>query len=122
MKDFMTFASFSIDDKEVAKNFYSEKLGLSADIHEHHDALMVNTAGNTRFLAYVKVDHNPADHTVLVFSVTNIEDVVADLSLKGVVFHQVEGSNEKGIAEEGPTKSAWFKDPAGNWMAIHEGS
>ena len=44
MKDSMTFASFSIDDKEVAKKFYSEKLGLSADIHEHHDALMVNTA------------------------------------------------------------------------------
>ena len=44
MKDSMTFASFSIDDKEVAKKFYSEQLGLSADIHEHHDALMVNTA------------------------------------------------------------------------------
>jgi extradiol dioxygenase family protein len=122
MKDSMTFASFSINDKEVAKKFYSEKLGLSADIHEHHDALMVNTAGNTRFLAYVKEDHKPADHTVLVFSVNNIENVVADLSQKGVVFHQVEGTNEKGIAEEGPTKSAWFKDPAGNWMAIHEGS
>ena len=122
MKDYMTFASFSIDDKEVAKKFYSEKLGLSADIHEHHDALMVNTAGNTRFLAYVKEDHKPADHTVLVFSVSNIEGVVADLSQKGVVFHQVEGTNEKGIAQDGPTKSAWFKDPAGNWMAIHEGS
>ena len=122
MKDSMTFASFSIDDKEVAKNFYSEKLGLSADIHEHHDALMVNTAGNTRFLAYVKEDNKPEDHTVLVFSVTNIENVVDDLSQKGVVFHQVEGTNEQGIAEQGPTKSAWFRDPAGNWMALHEGS
>jgi catechol 2,3-dioxygenase-like lactoylglutathione lyase family enzyme len=122
MKDYMTFASFSIDDIEVAKKFYSEKLGLGADVHEHHDALMVNTGGNTRFLAYVKEDHKPADHTVLVFSVDQIEDVVSDLSQKGVVFHQVEGANEKGIAEEGPTKSAWFKDPAGNWMAIHEGS
>ncbi len=122
MKNFMTFASFSIDDIEVAKKFYSEKLGLGAEVHEHHDALMVDTGGNKRFLAYVKEDHKPADHTVLVFSVNHIEDVVADLSQKGVVFHQVEGTNENRIAEQGPTKSAWFKDPAGNWMAIHEGS
>ncbi|TFH20711.1 MAG: VOC family protein [Bacteroidia bacterium] len=122
MKEYMTFASFSIDDIEVAKKFYSEKLGLVTDVHEHHDALMVNTAGNTKFLAYVKEDHKPADHTVLVFSVNHIEDVVDDLSQKGVVFQQVMGTNERGIAEEGPTKSAWFKDPAGNWMAIHEGS
>jgi extradiol dioxygenase family protein len=122
MKDYMTFASFSIDDLEVAKKFYSEKLGLGSEVHEHHDALMVNTAGNTRFLAYVKEDHKPAEHTVLVFSVDHIEEVVDDLSQKGVVFQQVMGANERGIAEEGPTKSAWFKDPAGNWMAIHEGS
>ncbi|RLD90598.1 MAG: VOC family protein, partial [Bacteroidetes bacterium] len=35
---------------------------------------------------------------------------------------QVDGTNEKGIAVQGPTKSAWFRDPAGNWMAIHDGS
>jgi len=122
MKEFKSFASFSIDDLEAAKKFYSEKLGLGADVHEHHDALMVNTAGDTRFLAYVKEDHKPADHTVLVFSVSNIEKVVSDLSQKGVVFDQLEGTNENGIAEQGPTKSAWFRDQAGNWMAIHEGS
>ena len=122
MKDYMTFASFSIDNLEVAKKFYSEKLGLSAEVHEHHDALLVNTAGNTRFLAYVKEDHKPAEHTVLVFSVDHIEDVVADLNQKGVSFYRVEGANEMGISEKGPTKSAWFRDPAGNWMAIHEGS
>ena len=63
----------------MAKKFYSEKLSLSAEVHEHHDALLVNTAGNTKFLAYVKEDHKPADHTVLVFSVDHIEDVVAGL-------------------------------------------
>ena len=122
MKDFMTMASFSIDDVDVAKKFYSEKLGLSVDSHDHHDALMVNTGGNTRFVAYVKEDHKPAEHTVLIFSVNHIENVVSDLSQKGIVFAQVEGTNDQGIAEEGPTKTAWFKDPAGNWMAIHEGS
>ena len=69
----------------------------------------------------MKEDHKPADHTVLVFSVNHIEEVVADLSKKGVVFQHLMGTNENGISEQGPTKSAWFKDPAGNWMAIHEG-
>ena len=113
-------ASFSIDDLDAAREFYSDKLGLGAEVHQHHDALTINTAGNTRFLAYLKEDHKPAEHTVLVFNVTNIEDVVTNLSQKGVEFLQVEGANEKGIAERGPTKSAWFKDQAGNWMAVHE--
>jgi len=122
MKDFQTFATFSVDDLEVAKEFYSDKLGLSSNVHEQHGVLMVNTGGNTRFIAYVKEDHKPAEHTVLTFSVDHIEDAVDELSKKGVVFQQVMGTNKKGIAGEGPSKSAWFKDPAGNWIALHEGS
>ena len=121
MKDFRTFATFSVDDLEVAQKFYSETLGLHPEVHEQYDVMMVNTGGNTRFLAYVKEDHRPAEHTVLGFNVDHIEEVVDELSEKGVVFQQVMGANEKGIAGQGPSKSAWFKDPAGNWIGLHEG-
>ena len=122
MKEYPTLACFSVDNIETAKRFYSDTLGLGSNVHQYNDALLVDTAGNTQFYAYEKSDHKPAEHTVLVFSVPNIEGVVSDLSQKGVKFQQLEGTNEKGIAEDGPSKSAWFKDPAGNWIALHEGN
>lgn len=122
MKDYESLACFSVDDIEAAKKFYSDILGLGSNVHAHKDSILVDTAGNTKFYAYEKPDHKPAEHTVLVFSVPNIEGVVSDLSQKGVEFQKLEGTNEKGIAEDGPSKSAWFRDPAGNWIALHEGS
>ena len=120
MKDFKSFTSFSIDNLEKAKVFYSEKLGLNVDVLEEHDVLMTNTGGDTRFLAYVKEDHTPAEYTVLNFDVNNIESVVDTLTERGVTFEQYEGTNEKGIAERGPSKAAWLKDPAGNWIGIFQ--
>ena len=122
MKEFASLACFSVDDIEAAKKFYSDTLGLGSNVHVHKDSILVDTAGNTQFYAYEKSDHKPAEHTVLVFSVPNIEGVVSDLSQKGVLFQKLEGTNEKGIAEDGSSKSAWFRDPAGNWIALHEGS
>ena len=122
MKEYSTLACFSVDDIEMARKFYSDTLGLGSNVHEYNDTLLVDTAGNTRFYAYQKADHKPAEHTVLIFSVPKIEEVVSELNHKGVKFEHIEGTNEKGIAEDGPSKSAWFKDPAGNWIALHEGS
>lgn len=122
MKEYPTLACFSVDNIETAKRFYSDTLGLGSNVHQYNDAILVDTAGNTQFYAYEKADHKPAEHTVLIFSVPDIESVVSDLSQKGVKLQQLEGTNEKGIAEDGPSKSAWFKDPAGNWIALHQGS
>lgn len=122
MKEFPTLACFSVDDIERARTFYSDTLGLGSNVHQYDDAILVDTAGNTQFYAYEKADHKPAEHTVLVFSVSDIEGVVSDLSQKGLKFQQLEGTNEKGIAENGSSKSAWFRDPAGNWIALHEQS
>lgn len=120
MNKYNTFTSFSIDDLEKAKSFYADKVGLEVMVDEEHNILMSNTGGDTRFLAYVKEDHEPASFTVLNFDVDDIESVVNRLSSKGVEFEQIEGTDEKGIAERGPTKAAWFKDPAGNWIGIFQ--
>jgi len=122
MKEYPTVACFSVDDIERARKFYSETLDLGSNVHTYDDALLVDTAGNTQFYVYEKADHKPAEHTVLVFSVPDIEGVVSELSQKGVAFQQLEGTNEKGIAGNGSSKSAWFKDPAGNWIALHQGN
>ena len=72
---------------------------------------------------YPKPDHEPAVYTILNFPVDDVESTVDRLAAAGVVFEQYPelGTNEKGIAriEQGPT-IAWFRDPDGNILAVHE--
>jgi len=122
MKNFKTFTSFSVDDLEKAKEFYAGTLGLEVTVNEKYPVLMSRTGGDTRFMAYLKDDHKPAEHTVLNFDVEEIEPVIENLRKEGVVFEKVNGTNENGIAEMEHTKAAWFRDPAGNWIGIFQGT
>jgi hypothetical protein len=51
-----------------------------------------------------------------------VEGMVNELSSKGIEFEQYDTdqikTNEKGIAELGDIKVAWFKDPDGNTLAV----
>jgi hypothetical protein len=72
---------------------------------------------------YPKPDHTPADYTILNFPVDDIDKAVDELAARGVQFERYENlsQDEKGIARgEGPD-IAWFKDPAGNILAVLHG-
>ena len=115
------FSSFSADDLEKEKEFYSNKLGIAATKNDM-GILEMNISGN-RVIIYPKPNHQPASFTVLNFPVDNIEKAVDDLTAKGVVFERYDmpdiKTNEKGIADgNGGPKIAWFKDPAGNILSV----
>jgi len=85
--------------------------------------------GGTAF-AYHKYDHQPATFTILNFTVGNIDEAVDELAARGVQFDHYDSgpkTDEKGILRGRSMKMgpdiAWFKDPAGNFLAvIDEGS
>ena len=57
------------------------------------------------------------------FPVNDIEDAVDQLSARGVRFERYDGfeQDEKGIARGGGGPAiAWFTDPAGNILSVHE--
>jgi hypothetical protein len=59
------------------------------------------------------------------FTVDDVEGVVDDLTARGVRFERYEGFDQdaKGIARGGEGRGptiAWFTDPAGNVLAVHE--
>ena len=114
------FSSFSVNDIEKAKAFYSKTLGL--DVTDNPMGLIeLRIAGNA-IMVYPKPNHEPATFTILNFPVDDVEKAVDELKAKGVVFEQYEGeikTNEKGISVSpaGP-KIAWFKDPAGNILSV----
>ena len=116
------FSSFSVDQLDKAKKFYSETLGL--EVSETEEGLELSLSGNYKVFIYPKPNHTPATFTVLNFPVCDVEATVDELKNRGVRFEiYKEGelkTDEKGIFHgEGPT-IAWFKDPAGNFLSVLE--
>ena len=114
------FNSFSVDNLGKAKQFYAETLGVK--VTEDFGVLMLHLSGDRPTMLYPKDDHQPATFTVLNFSVDDIESAVEQLKQRGVQFEHYEGTavetDEDGIfRKEGPP-IAWFKDPAGNVLAV----
>lgn len=120
-KNTKAFSSFSVDNLDSAKSFYTQTLGL--DVKEQYGGLSVNIAGSSPLMVYQKDDHKPATFTVLNFPVDDIQRSVDELTSKGVTFEQYDTpdikTDEKGISkwENGPSM-AWFKDPAGNVFGL----
>jgi catechol 2,3-dioxygenase-like lactoylglutathione lyase family enzyme len=114
------YASFAVNDIPAAKKFYADTLRVR--VVEIGDGLLSIQAQNGyAVLAYVKPEHEPADHTILNFPVDDIEETVDRLTKAGVTFEQYPSgpikTNEKGIAHPGPWQ-AWFRDPAGNILSV----
>ena len=62
---------------------------------------------------------------VAAWATDDVDGTVDELASKGVVFEQYDmdpiKTNEKGVAEFGGDKIAWFKDPDGNILAVGSG-
>ena len=120
LQDSKAFSGFSVNDQAVAKQFYSEVLGIT--VEDGAMGLQLKIAGGNDVFVYPKADHQAASYTILNFPVDDIDAAVDELTTKGVVFEQYDMTDEKGIARgiaanQGPD-IAWFKDPAGNFLSI----
>ena len=124
-KDTPTFSGFSVSDLAVAKTFYNETLGL--ELVDETMGLKFRVGGGGTIYVYPKDDHQPASFTILNFVVEDIDKAVEELKAKGVKFEKYEGMTDdkdiaRGIAAHRGPDIAWFKDPAGNILAVlHEG-
>src|SRR5271165_7521750 len=112
------FSGFAVDDLEAAKKFYGDTLGLSTS--EQYGLMTLHLAGGRDTLVYPKADHIPAAYTILNFEVDDIDQAVDKLAGRGVQFERYDGlgQDEKGINRAGGPYIAWFKDPAGNILAV----
>jgi catechol 2,3-dioxygenase-like lactoylglutathione lyase family enzyme len=112
------FSGFAVDDLQKARKFYGETLGLKTS--EAHGLLTLHLAGGRDTLVYPKPNHTPATFTILNFPVEDIEKAVDELARRGVRFERYDGfeQDEKGIFRGGGPYIAWFKDPAGNVLAV----
>jgi predicted enzyme related to lactoylglutathione lyase len=118
-KDSPAFSGFSTNNIQQAKDFYHTILGV--DTREENGMLTLHLSTGGEVLIYFKPNHEPATYTVLNFVVENIEKTVNELVQKGVSFERYDGleQDELGIMHGEPL-IAWFKDPAGNILAVLE--
>ncbi len=123
-RDANTFSSFSIDDVDAAQAFYGDTLGLDVEKTDM-GFLELKLRDGSHVNVYTKPNHQPATFTVLNFIVPDVEKAVDELVAKGVKMEQYNmpqmNQDDRGIARDdyGPA-IAWFKDPAGNILAVLE--
>ena len=116
------FSGFSVNDLAKAKEFYTQTLGLK--VVEEGVGLRLHLPGGGTAFAYPKDDHQPATFTLLDFVVDDIDEAVDELNSRGVSFDRYEGMPQdekgimRGIAQNMGPDIAWFKDPAGNFLAV----
>jgi catechol 2,3-dioxygenase-like lactoylglutathione lyase family enzyme len=118
-----SFSSFSSNRIDESKRFYGEVLGL--EVGEAMGGLELSLPGGGRVYIYPKDDHEAASFTVLNFEVDDIDAAVDVLNERGVttkIYSDEEWpSDAKGIVRGGPDFGpdiAWFRDPAGNVIAV----
>jgi predicted enzyme related to lactoylglutathione lyase len=118
------FSGFSVDDVAAAKAFYGETLGLDVD-DAGMGIISISLPGGGQVIAYPKENHEPATFTILNFAVDDIDAAVDELNRRGVKTDIYDDPNlptdAKGIMRGNGPDIAWFKDPAGNVLAVLTG-
>jgi catechol 2,3-dioxygenase-like lactoylglutathione lyase family enzyme len=115
-------------DLERARRFYAEKLGLHP-VEERPGGLRYR-CGSTLFALFQSAGKPSGQHTQMGWKVDDIEDAVAELRARGVVFEDfdipgtttvdgitdIEGAypSDGGIGE----RAVWFHDSEGNLLGV----
>ena len=122
LQESQAFSSFAVKDLDAAKRFYGDTRGQ--DVRDGPmGVLELHLAGGAQAMVYPKPDHEPANFTVLNFSVPDIDAAVDKLTSAGVKMEQYGRADipqdAKGISRDpnGPA-IAWFTDPSGNIVAV----
>ena len=123
-KDTKAFGGFSVDDTAAAKAFYGEVLGIEVTENPMGILVLELAGGERPTVVYGKPDHQPASFTILNFPTDDVPGTVAALRGRGVEFERYAGTpvetDDDGIFRGGGPLIAWFKDPAGNVLAVIE--
>jgi catechol 2,3-dioxygenase-like lactoylglutathione lyase family enzyme len=124
LNDYPLYATIATRDLARARAFYEGTLGLTVETEDSAGGVMYRSGG-TRFLLYVSAFAGTAQQTVAAWSVDDFDAMVAELAGKGITFEQYDlpglKTDERGIAQLGSTRGAWFKDPDGNILGVGEG-
>lgn len=111
-----------VKDLARARRFYEEALGLEP-LGAKSDGKFIYQCGGTELALFPKPEGTRAEHTALSFRVAQIGQAVAGLEQRGVRFADYDLPGLKTVEHVcvlGSEKAAWFEDPEGNILCLHE--
>jgi catechol 2,3-dioxygenase-like lactoylglutathione lyase family enzyme len=111
-----------VKDLARARGFYEDALGLEP-LGAKPDGKFIYRCGGTELALFPKPEGTKAEHTALSFRVEHIADAVATLEGRGVRFADYDLPALKTVGHVcvlGSEKAAWFEDPEGNILCLHE--
>lgn len=112
-----------VRDAARARAWYEGVLGL-APVGLRSDGKFLFRCGNGALLAlFPKPEGTKAEHTAVSFAVADIAAAIRNLTARGVAFHDYDLPGFRTVDHVcvlGSEKAAWFSDPEGNILCIHE--
>jgi catechol 2,3-dioxygenase-like lactoylglutathione lyase family enzyme len=117
--DSLAVTTVAVTDLDLAKRFYQEQLGLTI-LDETPFAIRFGAGKGSQI--GVRRGQPNVGQTVAHFEVDDLDAVIRDLTSRGITFEEYETPKTVNfIAQIGPARGAWFKDPAGNVLGLREG-
>ncbi len=109
-------------DLQRARVFDEQKLGLRRG-RAKPDGKYEYPVGSGALALFQRRSATRADHTAVSFAVKDIGAAIRDLESRGVAFHDDHLPGLKTVDHVcvlGSEKAAWFSDPEGNILCLHE--
>ena len=111
-------------DLARSQDFYENNVGLTLSSETIENHLLFDCGGAATLLIYGRGTGNSADHTQVRFWSTDIKRDVAELVGRGISFEEHDMGAFKTVdhvvTSPGIGRSAWFKDPDGNTIALFQ--
>lgn len=114
-----------VTDVDRARSFYAESLGLDySGTNDEGSAIFALDGGSTLVLL-PRPDSTPSGSTAMSFEVDDIHGEITELAGRGVVFEDYDLPDLRTVDHVcvlGSEMAAWFKDPDGNVLCLHQDS
>ena len=111
-----------IKDAARAQDFYTH-LGLPFDGATNEGELAFRLAGDAQLVLRVLPDVMPSGNTAMSFRVADVAAEIVALEEQGVKFEDYDSpgfTTVDHVLDSGDMKAAWFLDPDGNVLCLHQ--
>ena len=112
-----------VTDVDRARSFYDESLGLDYTGTNDEGSAMFALDGGATLVLLPRPDSRPSESTAMSFEVDDVSSEISALEDRGVTFEDYDLPDFKTVdhvCEFGDERAAWFKDPDGNVLCLHQ--
>jgi predicted enzyme related to lactoylglutathione lyase len=120
----VTFA-LPVEDVDRDKKFYVETLGLDFTGTNPEGSAMFSLGAGAQLMLLPRPGGQRSDSTAMTWGVDDLAQEVRELEAAGVRFEDYDSPELKTVdhvADMGGERAAWFRDPSGNVLCVHQGS